>query len=137
MIKVLLGFILAVLATGCSTKVHRDFQAIDGSKANAMVVVGLPVYSNEQVLWNWDQAKVIADERCSSWGYAAAKKFGEAERLNLDSCKNWGNLSDPQLAQANSFKTHCFKGDNGDCLEYNVIIKYQCVDTPVQKNATE
>ena len=83
-----------ILGTGCATKVHKEWLAIGGSKADA--TVRLAVVWNPQIAipeYSELQASELAAQKCQTWGYAGAEPFGS----QLVTCtqlvsSNWGPI---------------------------------------------
>ena len=83
-----------ILGTGCATKVHKEWLALGGSKADA--TVRLAVVWNPQIEipeYSELQASELAAQKCQTWGYAGAEPFGS----QLVTCtqlvsSNWGPI---------------------------------------------
>jgi hypothetical protein len=74
--------ILAVLVTGCATQ--KILQASGGSKADGTVMLTYQVGPFEQPVVDYQQALLLAKEKCRAWGYKDAEPFGAEERTCLD-----------------------------------------------------
>lgn len=76
-IAVMIFLAVAGLFAGCARKVHKDWVASTGSKADATVSMSvfwdprteIPVGSKEQAL-------AEARKKCMAWGYHSAEPFG-------------------------------------------------------------
>ena len=74
-LKKLMVIAVCLWASACS--VQKNFVAIDGSKADALVEVAYQYDSvTEKPVVDSDQAYRVAKERCENWGYADAVTFG-------------------------------------------------------------
>ena len=109
-----LGFFLTfTLLTGCGAKqVHKNWYALDGSRADATVKVALSWNPEKEVpLSDQNQADKIAEERCKAWGYNGAEMFGAVTQK----CTQMG-----------------YTGFTSLCLEAQSVMTYQCLGNPNQ-----
>ena len=105
--------LITITLVGCGAKqVHKDWYALDGSRADATVKVALS-WNPEREIPQSDksQADKIAEERCKAWGYSGAEIFGGASQK----CTQIG-----------------YTGFTTLCLEAQAIVTYQCLGNPSQ-----
>jgi hypothetical protein len=96
---------ICALASGCS--VQKDFVPVDGSKADATILVGFKYdVSSEKPVYDVEQAYAVAKDRCMKWGFSDAE-FWEPEQ--------WAKCSD-------STWQGC------DMSDRVVLRRYQCLD---------
>ncbi len=82
-LKNLIVIFVCLWVSACS--VQKDFVAIGGSKADAVVEVGYQYDSvTEKPVIDNEQAHRVAMDRCVKWGYSDAETFG----LEKETCAN-------------------------------------------------
>lgn len=91
---------IALLAGCANTKIP---EATGGSRADGTVTMSYTVTSLERPQVDWAAAKRGAEDRCRSWGYEAAERFG-------------------------GWRQECVAGGGlGGCNGWMVHIPYQCI----------
>lgn len=110
---VFMSLVLALsLGAGCAKKVHKDWFAIDGSRADATVKVALTWNPQVEIPQSErEQADALAAEKCKVWGYTGAEMFGGINQR----CTQMGN---------NGFAVVCY--------QMQAEITYQCLGNPSQ-----
>lgn len=73
--NILLAVLCSLVLSGCAT-VKKDMIPLGGSKADGSVRMGYTVGEFENATVDVQQAKTLAGQKCSVWGYSGAEPFG-------------------------------------------------------------
>ena len=98
-------FVVLVCVLGSSTARLAKIAPAGGSKSDGVVDISYQKGILQKVIVDWEEAQWLARVRCRAWGYAGAIRFGREVRKCLT------------RAQAGSI-----------CYQWDVTIRYQCVD---------
>ncbi len=86
--------LVAILISGCGvTKVPFD---LGGSKADAVVIVGVNVGEFDRV--DWDGAQAKAKKRCMAWGYRGTEAF-EGSRERCITLGGWSGCAEKEVSR--------------------------------------
>jgi hypothetical protein len=81
----ILAALALVASLGCARQVPKDWYAIGGSRADATVKLGFNYNPNtEKPDVSRQQADIIAETKCKTWGYTGAEPFGSV----MQRCSN-------------------------------------------------
>ena len=99
---------LAVLLalSGCSTTFVPE--AIGGSRSDGTVTMAYSFGMFQKPVVDWAQVDTSAAQRCAVWGYTSAQRLGAGRQ------------------PCNRFNGY------GNCVEWNVLIDYQCTGAPAR-----
>jgi len=98
----LILILLLVLISNCATPIYLS--PTGGSKSDGTIKMSYQYNSFQVPEVEWGEAKKIAIEKCSSWGYTDAEKFGSG------------------------FETCLSRNQYGSCTNTRVDVEYQCID---------
>ena len=62
--------------TGCAKKVQKDWNPINGSRADGIVRLAIQYNDLEIPVTDDQQGLILAKKRCQSWGYSDTEPFG-------------------------------------------------------------
>ena len=110
---VFMSLVLALsLGAGCAKNVHKDWFAIDGSRADATVKVAMTWNPQTEIpQGEREQADKLAEEKCKVWGYTGAEMFGGINQRCTQYVNGFGGMT---------------------CAQMQAEITYQCLGNPGQ-----
>jgi len=93
-----------MLITGCVSQ--KELMSTGGSRSDGTVNLSFEYGMFEKPQVDWNQANAEAAQRCSTWGYSGAERFGG----NMQKCE-----------AVNGY---------GNCMRWLVTVTYQCTGAP-------
>lgn len=105
-----MSLVALLVIAGCT--VDRQMTATGGSRADGIVELSYDVGEFQGANIDWGSAQSEADQRCQSWGYKSAQKFG-GERRRCE--QRLGALV--------------------NCARFRVTVRYQCLSDGARESA--
>lgn len=95
---------VALIVTGCATKVEKEWSVVGGSKSDATVRLAFEHSDLEIPVIDDSRGQKLATKRCQAWGYKDAVPFDKS----MSNCLQVAGL--------------------GQCAYFRVTTEYQCIN---------
>lgn len=101
--KIILSAISVLLVSSCATA-PTALTPSGGSKSDAIVEMSYSTGMFSSLVIDWNATDIAAADRCTNWGFNGAEKLGGGTKRCVE------------------------RYDQDDCLRYEHVYKYQCVN---------